>query len=143
MTSRIVVGVDFSPTCRKALERAADWARRLEVPLIALHVLQEPGAAITTAGYSLADPKWIQATEGHARAALKEWLDPYPGALSEVVWGSAPEELLKRCDADSLLVVGQKGRSPWERFLFGATTSKVVAHAPCEVLVIPAAPKQA
>ncbi|HJW34861.1 MAG TPA: universal stress protein [Holophagaceae bacterium] len=142
MTSRVVVGIDFSPTCKKALERAAEWAQRLDVPLFALHVLQEPGAAITTAGYALADPKWIQATEDHARATLKEWLAPHPGTMSEVVWGSAPEELLKRCDADSLLVVGQKGRSPWERFLFGATTSKVVAHAPCEVLVIPAAPKK-
>lgn len=123
------------------MARAAEWARRLDAPLIALHALQEPSAAITTAGYSLAEPAWVQAMEAKTRETLDAWLAPYPGAKGEVVWGAAPEHLLARCDADTLLVVGQKGRSPWERFLFGATTSKVVAQAPCEVLVIPAEPK--
>ncbi|HJV91601.1 MAG TPA: universal stress protein [Holophagaceae bacterium] len=138
MTSRVIVGIDFSPTCRKALARAAVWASQQGAPLLALHVLQEPGAALPTAGYELAEPAWVDAVEAKAREHLAEWVAPYPSAKTEVVWGSAPDRLLERCDTDSLLVVGQKGRSPWERFLFGATTSKVVAKAPCEVLVVPA-----
>jgi nucleotide-binding universal stress UspA family protein len=35
-----------------------------------------------------------------------------------------------------LIVIGNKGRSAINRFLLGSVTSKVVHHAPCNVLLV-------
>ncbi|MDE3246607.1 MAG: universal stress protein, partial [Acidobacteriota bacterium] len=46
MVNRVLVGIDFSPASRQALKRAAEWATRLNVPLVALHVLAHPSQVV-------------------------------------------------------------------------------------------------
>jgi universal stress protein A len=136
MIKRIVVGVDFSEASRGALNQAAAWARKLEKPLVAVHVLQPPAPMLPEAQIALPDPAWLQAMEDHARDHLRQWISDLPETSMLVKWGSPAEELVACADADCLLVVAQVGHSGIERLLFGSTAARVVKHAPCDVLVV-------
>ena len=136
MINRVIVGVDFSEASRSALTQAAAWAQKLEKPLLAAHVLQPPAPMLPEAQIALPDPAWLQAMEDHALEHLTQWVEGIPNAKAEVKWGSPAEELVALADADSLLVVAQVGHSGIERLLFGSTASRVVKHAPCDVLVV-------
>jgi universal stress protein A len=136
MINRVIVGVDFSDASRTALDKAAAWARRLEKPLVAVHVLQPPAPMLPEAQIALPDPAWLEAMEEHAREHLKLWTQDLAEVSVEVKWGSPAEELVALADPDSLLVVAQVGHTGIERLLFGSTAARVVKHAPCDVLVV-------
>ncbi|HJW09396.1 MAG TPA: universal stress protein [Holophagaceae bacterium] len=136
MIKEVLVGVDFSTASRQALDRAAAWSARLEVPLKALHVLQPPAPMLPEAQIALPDQAWLDAMEGHAREQLEGWIKGLPQSSSEVRWGSPSEELVAACSPESLLVVAQVGHTTLERLLFGSTAARVVRHAPCDVLVV-------
>jgi universal stress protein A len=136
MINRVIVGVDFSEASRGALSQAAAWARKLDKPLVAVHVLQPPAPMLPEAQIALPDPAWLQAMEDHARDHLRQWAEPFPGTRIEVKWGSPAEELVSLADKEALLVVAQVGHTGIERLLFGSTAARVVKHAPCDVLVV-------
>ena len=136
MLKRVLVGLDFSAASRQALARALDWAGRMQVPLVAVHVLQPPAPMLPEAQVALPDPGWLKDLEDHAKSQLESWTEGMPNVSSYVVWGSPAEELVKEANAETLLVVAQRGHSMLEHFLFGSTAAKVVKHAPCDVLVV-------
>ncbi len=136
MIQRVLVGVDFSDSSRVALERGAEWAVRLGIPLIAIHVLQPPAPMLPEAQIALPDPAWLRSMEDHAREHLESMIKAIPKAEVSVKWGSPAEELVNEATPDSLLVVAQVGHSGLERLLFGSTAARVVKHAPCDVLVV-------
>lgn len=136
MINRVLVGVDFSEASKIALKRAVGWADRMEVPMVALHVMQPPAPMLPEAQIALPDPAWLNSLEVHAREQLDALLTGIPGATGFVRWGSPAEELVREADPDTLLVVAQVGHSTLERILFGSTAARVVRHAPCDVLVV-------
>ncbi|BDU69468.1 universal stress protein [Geothrix oryzae] len=136
MITRVLVGIDFSEASKQALERAGNWATRMGVPLVAMHVLQPPAPMLPEAQIALPDPAWLHSMEDHAREQLEGWLRPYPGATAVVKWGGPAEELISEADHRTLLVVAQVGHSTLERLLFGSTAARVVRLAPCDVLVV-------
>ena len=136
MISHVLVGVDFSDASKVALNQAVLWAAKLNVPLVAMHVLQAPAPMLPEAQIALPDPSWLRAMEQHAREQLQEWLKEFPNASVLVKWGSPAEELVGAADHDTLLVVSQVGHTALERLLFGSTAARVVRHAPCDVLVV-------
>ena len=136
MVKRVIVGVDFSDASRGALSTASAWAQKLGSPLVAVHVLQHPAPMLPEAQIALPDPAWLQAMEDHALDHLQQWVAELPNATVVVKWGSPAEELVALAHKDSLLVVAQVGHTGIERLLFGSTASRVVKHAPCDVLVV-------
>jgi universal stress protein A len=136
MANRVIVGIDFSDASRGAMTKAAFWAQKLDLPLLAVHVLQPPAPMLPEAQIALPDPAWLQAMENHAQEHLGQWVEGIPNATAEVKWGSPAEELVALADKEGLLVVAQVGHSGIERLLFGSTAARVVKHAPCDVLVV-------
>jgi nucleotide-binding universal stress UspA family protein len=136
MINRVIVGVDFSEASRAALAKVRAWARKLEVPLVAVHVLQPPAPMLPEAQIALPDPAWLQSMEDHARDHLQQWVAALPGTTVDVKWGSPAEELVALADPCALLVVAQVGHSRIEQLLFGSTAARVVKHATCDVLVV-------
>jgi len=128
MRKRILVGVDFSPASKKALEEAQKWAKVLGAPVTAMHILHPPALRY--------DKKWEEASETHAREQLLQWTQGYPGVEGKVVWGDPAVVLVGEADPDTLILVGSVGHSTFEHLLFGSTAAKVVRHAPGDVLVI-------
>ncbi len=136
MITRVLVGIDFSNASKVALERAKGWADRLEVPLVAVHVMQPPAPMLPEAQIALPDPAWLQSLEQHAKEQLDLLIKEVPGGSSVVRWGNPAEELVRQADPQTLLVIAQVGHSTLERILFGSTAARVVRHAPCDVLVV-------
>lgn len=136
MVKKILVGIDFSPSSRSALARAAEWARDLEVPLHAVHVVELPSVASRSMYVSMGDPAWFHEAKPKAGLLMDTWLEPYPEAKGEVLSGPPAETLMAAADKDTLLVIGQVGHSAIEHLLFGSTAAKVIRHAPCDVLVV-------
>ena len=136
MVARVLVGIDFSEASRAALERGREWAGRLGVPLVAMHVMQPPAPMLPEAQIALPDPAWLESLQQHAQEQLAVLLQGVANASTIVRWGSPAEELVRAAGANSLLVIAQVGHSTLERLLFGSTAARVVRHAACDVLVV-------
>jgi universal stress protein A len=140
MLNRVLVGIDFSAASRRALERAAEWAARLNIPLAAMHVVPNPSQAIFQPYTPMADPSWFQKFEPNAQELLDQWLAPYPGSTSLIRTGSPAKLLVEASNADTLLVVGNVGHGALDALLFGSTADRVIRNAPGDVLVVRAEP---
>jgi nucleotide-binding universal stress UspA family protein len=60
-------------------------------------------------------------------------------AKAEVEQGISPADIIVRYATDKgidLIVMGSRSKKAIDRFLVGSVTAKVVAHAPCSVLVL-------
>lgn len=136
MFNRVLVGIDFSPASRRALARGAILAQELNLPLVAMHVVENAKPPFYAAYAPLGDPGWFREVEPMAHKKLTEWLAPYPSARGMVASGSPGESLMAEADPDTLLVVGQVGHNALEHLLFGSTANRVVHHATCDVLVV-------
>ncbi|MBL0212110.1 MAG: universal stress protein [Holophagaceae bacterium] len=136
MINRVLVGIDFSEASRRALERAAQWAARLKVPLIAMHVMPQPAQAVFQPYAPMADPGWFQKLEPDAKNLLDEWLAAYPGSTSLIRAGNTARMLVAEADADTLLVIGNVGHGALDALLFGSTADRVIRNAQGDVLVV-------
>jgi nucleotide-binding universal stress UspA family protein len=136
MVKRVLVGIDFSEASRQVLEQASQWARRLGVPLTALHVVAAPDPILFSAYASMSDPSWFHSIEPNAQKVMDQWLAPYPDCRGLIHTGNPAKCLVDRSDADTLLVVGHKGHGALDAFHLGSTADRVIRRAAGDVLVV-------
>ena len=136
MVSRVLVGIDFSPASRQALEQASAWAKKLQVPLVAMHVVDHPDQPLFRLYAPMGDPTWFHSAEPLASEHMNGWLAAYPGTSSIIRTGSPAKRLVEESNPETLLVVGNVGHGALDSLLFGSTAEKVVRHAAGDVLVI-------
>jgi nucleotide-binding universal stress UspA family protein len=131
----ILVGYDGSPSARRALERAAELA-----------VDGDPVAVVSAVPLLPTSPHGPVPNMEPDRLAREEALREAEALLAERQvpsrlvegFGDAADVILEeaeRNDAD-LVVIGSRGVRGAERLFLGSVSSKVVAHAPCDVLVV-------
>jgi len=138
---KILCAVDFSEPSKRALEAAADLAKRYDATLTLLHVFQVPG-------YVLPDGMLLSAAMAadHFQAINKLLADDQRAAekagaprvetlsLEGVAWR---EIVLRALEHHyGLIVVGTHGRTGIRHVLLGSVAERVVRHAPCPVLVV-------
>jgi nucleotide-binding universal stress UspA family protein len=140
---RIVVGVDNSDGAWRALTWAIDEAKVRHARLEVVHVWHYP--YVPSAPYSPVPPIPNETLESDARAVLDRILasvdtsgldEPIERVL--VCDGDAAGLLAAAKDAD-LLVVGSRGRGGFAGLLLGSVSQAVSHHAPCPVVIVPAA----
>lgn len=136
MISRVLVGIDFSLASREALAQAAQWAGRLHVPLIAVHVVEHPNQVLFQVYAPMADPSWFHKSEPNAKELLEQWLSPFPGSTCLIRSGNAAKLLVAEADADTLTVIGNVGHGALDALLFGSTADRVIRTAKGDVLVV-------
>jgi nucleotide-binding universal stress UspA family protein len=140
MISTVAVGTDGSVTAGKAVETAADLARRYDARLVLISAFHgsRGGGPANLSGSSL-EIQW--ATSPVAR--LTEQLEREQAALrasgidcSTLIEEGDPADVLvslaERCGAD-VLVIGNKGM---ERRVLGSVPNSVTHRAGCSVLVV-------
>lgn len=126
---RIIVGIDHSPASRAAMRWAADEASRRDAVLVPVLVHEPPGSD-PRAG----DPQ----LESVERRRLS---DAVPAGATarvepEVLTGHASTALRQLADPQDVIVVGSRGRGSAVGMLLGSTSTKVVAHARCPVVIV-------
>ncbi|HET6513745.1 MAG TPA: universal stress protein [Thermodesulfovibrionales bacterium] len=137
---KVLLATDGSAFSEGAIREAISFAKKCSSKLYAMSVMETNPEYETTsvnvfekeeseALARLASIKARAAEEGLAcETILHEGVEPYQAIVDE-----AAE---KRVD---MIVIGRRGRSGLLKVLMGEVASKVIAHAPCKVLVVPRA----
>lgn len=130
----IAVAYDGTPEARAALARARGLAEQSRAALRILTVVAPPVALPGAVGYTPVNPpepdKVIEEGVAAAGSAV-----PVDGRRLD---GPPAEALAEACeDGVDLLVAGSRGYGPVARLLLGSVSSRLVAIAPCPVLVVP------
>ncbi|WP_131739146.1 universal stress protein [Actinomadura roseirufa] len=136
----VVAGVDGSAGGDAALGFAFEEAALRGLPLRAVYGCWEPGAVDEAELALFSDRERLERT----RAAMLErvigpWSGKYPEVKVETVLRlERPREvLLEEAEAAGLLVVGDRGARGIDPLLLGATSSAMLHHAPCTVVIVP------
>jgi nucleotide-binding universal stress UspA family protein len=135
--TRIVIAIDFTPSCRNALRQAVRLASKWEAVLTAIHVMDEflvheLKRALSTDQATI-HAKWLD----HLARFVEETEAGSGQVKMEVRMGSADAELMEAClagEAD-LLIMGARG-SREEPNRVGAIASKCLRKAPLDVLLV-------
>jgi nucleotide-binding universal stress UspA family protein len=136
---RIVgVGFDGSAESRDALHLAHRVARRADAEVRACIVVPPAVPMWPGAGR---DPEW-PGYDAAARRASERTLDSALAEIAhegvgEVIAGQPARELIRRSADLDLLVVGSRSYGPLRRLLLGSTSSRLVRHSSCPVLILP------
>ncbi|HSJ43103.1 MAG TPA: universal stress protein [Euzebyales bacterium] len=141
VTTSVVVGIDGSPSSRRALEWGAEEARLRDVPVEA--VLVRPAVDPVTSDASASELASLdeQADEGARRRLLTIIRDTLgvrgTDVLPRVLAGQAAHVLVTvAARSSSLVVVGSRGREGFAGLLLGSVSMQCLTHARGPVVVI-------
>ena|SRR5215207_10588339 len=130
---KVLVAYDGSSESKRALEAAAELGAGSELTVISVVPVTYSGR-----GGGI-DP--TSNVDDH-RAALQEaraWLaERGREAQTAEIIGHPADAIVDAAEQGGfeLIVIGSRGLNAVERFVMGSTSSRVVAHAPCSVLVV-------
>jgi nucleotide-binding universal stress UspA family protein len=146
--TRVVVGVDFSPTSLVALERAVRIATQDGAAVDVVHVYRSPWRELAILGEPTAiapTPAQEREYEAGLASRLKEFATPLEHELgylkaryivhADEGHRSGLAAYAETSKAD-LLVLGTRGRTNLRDMLLGSTAEKTLRHAKCSVLAV-------
>jgi nucleotide-binding universal stress UspA family protein len=145
--ANVLCPTDFSGPADNALERAVTIAEWFHAKLTVMHAIPyapEPHRASVDGGEARAARPLVQ-SRTEVEHDLKKAIARNTDRLSRVEWEIAEGEPWRaiECRAASLpadlVVMGNQGRSGWDRLLIGSTTEKVTRHLRCPILAVGAA----
>ncbi len=140
----ILVPTDFSEPSANALRVAVQLAQKLRTSIEVFHVDIDPTVVLPPPGDVLAVPMVFERIQAQAEARLQSAADEVRRA--GVACTTASElgrthttiiEQARRVGA-GLIVMGSHARHGLGHALLGSVAEKVIRHAPCAVLVVPA-----
>jgi nucleotide-binding universal stress UspA family protein len=141
--SRIVVGIDDTPTARAALRWAAQQARIIGAIVRAVHVIDWPigieaygSVELDEAGH-LPEEK-VSATYRRGIRRVFEEASPEPGWQLQCAEGeTGPVLIAEAADAD-LLVIGTRTTPPdWTGDIAGPVAHHCLSRTTCPVVTVP------
>ena len=143
---RILVPIDFSEHSKKTVSYATRFASRYNATVQLLHVFEIPDYAATPYGRREQTCNQIKSQVDAAEQDARQNLTAFENQLLNV--GVKVEAYLRvgypfdeivqmanRFDVD-LIIIGSHGYTGITRLLVGSTAERVVARAPCPVLVV-------
>ncbi|MFD0918161.1 universal stress protein [Saccharopolyspora rosea] len=137
----VVVGVDSSASAARALEFAAEEARRRQA---VLHVVRAwsirtaPRPADVPASVVPSMEQFQEAVRADTERIVAEHV-PDRVTLDlriHIVHSPSPQALLSASRGADLLVVGHRGRGGFAGLMLGSVAEQCVRHAACPVLVV-------
>jgi nucleotide-binding universal stress UspA family protein len=147
--SRILVPVEYSEHCRRALEVAGVWAKTLGAELEVIHVWDHPPLVPNdvVVEHSGGERRSLfELMAANAKAEMSEFLAaaslPEGVSVTHHLESGEPASAIiaavARRKAD-LVVLSTHGRRGLRHFLMGSVAEKVVRLSPVPVLTVPAA----
>ena len=135
----LLVAIDFSPSSRRALDRALSWGNG---EVTALHVV-DTGFAARVEAEGLGSNATVVAKLRSRAEEEFNWLVQEKGAeaLSPMIVEGVPfVEIVKIAndlEVDMIVMGTHRATSSLEEFLFGSTAEKVLRTSRCPVLCVP------
>jgi nucleotide-binding universal stress UspA family protein len=150
---KLVIGVDFSDSTDKIVEKTEELARQLSAKVWVIHVTRPLPTDVYVAGHDgstvdyVADPqelrdslakrfhkehRQVQAIAGRLREAGEQ-------ATALLLEGQTADTILReaaRLDAD-MIIVGSHGHGAMYQLLMGSVSEEILRHAECPVLIVP------
>lgn len=139
---KIILAIDDSPHSQAALQwvQKAHWPAGSNLLVLSAvewmaYAMAEPGGA-DLYGRLLADQ--VKAREEVIAGAERDLKKTELQVTCRVLQGDARLAILEAADQEhaDLIVVGSHGRTGLPKLIMGSVASYVVAHAPCNVLVV-------
>jgi acetoin utilization deacetylase AcuC-like enzyme/nucleotide-binding universal stress UspA family protein len=134
----ILCTLDLSPEAAIVAAWAAEFARRLNLPLLAFHAIHTPSDAVyPSAEFERGgDLERRQAECSAAIAAVMHTID-IPWRM-EIVYGEPAEMVQQYCRTHdvALVVTGSMRLTAFKRFFLGTVVERLVRMLPCPLLVI-------
>ncbi len=135
---RLMVGCDFSSACRSAVEWAGSWARAVDGSVTLVHAV-EPMVYPEFYAVDIFPTDLMDRIDERSREAMEELAHRYLRGVVytvDVLNGSPGKALVEAADPQrfDLLIVGNRGLSPFEEVLLGSVATKVVRTARLPVL---------
>lgn len=140
--ARVVAGVDGSETARRALAWALEEGRARQAEVEVVNAWHPPYVGAYPYDPAALD---LGVFEQGARDLVAEMLDGQDvTGLSAapkvtVVSDTAAQAVITAAEGADLIVVGSRGRGGFKGLLLGSVSQQVAHHAPCPVIVVPAA----
>ncbi|AHD07356.1 universal stress protein [Paenibacillus larvae] len=138
----VLVAYDGSNLSKKALKKAAEYAKRdPDIALEVIHVLYLPSSIMGSA-FVVAPPTYEEEIEQETKQMLqeiREELKELPNPVKvELLKGNPAEQILKHTEAGNydLIVMGSRGLGPIREFILGSVSHNVVQRAKIPVLIV-------
>ncbi|MCB9641373.1 MAG: universal stress protein [Myxococcales bacterium] len=136
----IVIGYDFSESCRVALHEAVRLAQRHKAKLTLFHAIDDLLIQYNHL-MTLSPPELEAAIRESAQKDIDDHIKILGGSVIYEVHissGKPYQSLLEFCQTQSvsLLVIGKTGASAIERVLLGSTAERLLRYADVPVLVV-------
>lgn len=136
---KLLVATDGSKSALEAINEALSLATICSSKLYVLSVIEvnQEYAALAPALVEKAENK----TRKHLEAIKKQSLKSGIQCETIVHEGEEPYKFIvdeARKKKVDMIIIGSHGRTGLKRLMMGSVTSRVIGHAPCKVLVVPA-----
>ncbi len=143
INSKIILApVDFSECSFKNLQNAVDLAKTFKAKLIILHVLPDKEQYTKLCNVSSDVDSMDKMAEENARKKMEEFENNIPEIKYverefKIRKGIAYSEILKEIKESSVstLVIGAKGLSDLDDFIYGSVTEKVIKKSPITTVI--------
>ena len=143
INSKIILApVDFSECSFKNLQNAVDLAKTFKAKLIILHVLPDKEQYTKLCNVSSDVDDMDKIAEENARKKMEEFENNIPEIKYterefKIRKGIAYSEILKEIKESSVstLVIGAKGLSNLDDFIYGSVTEKVIKKSPVTTVI--------
>lgn len=141
MVNRILVPTDGSKYSQKALSIALEYAKAFQADIELLHVVSQP----PTHMYDFTIKEYYPLTEEQVAeigarvfdSTLKGFDAGDTKINKKVVTGYPAVEILYEIKRDiDLVIIGSRGHRPLAGALIGSVAQRVMAEAPCPVMVV-------
>jgi nucleotide-binding universal stress UspA family protein len=137
---RILLATDFSEASRLGVVEGARLARALGVGAVLVHAVEDRLPPLID---ERTRSQVLEQHRGRADEVARQWAEELcPGLDVEVNVGQGdPANVIRgvaELDSVQMIVVTSRGHSAIGGMLLGSTADRLVRHAPCPVLVVPA-----
>lgn len=139
MFEKILLAVDGSEHALHATKKAAELARALKPKELRVVVVYDPiPMYLGEPNMQIAITSRKGEAEGILEKALQEIGDVPCEIHSAIIEGEAAEAIIDVANTrkSDLIVMGSRGLGRLAGLVLGSTSQKVVAHAPCPVLIV-------
>lgn len=138
--SKIVVGLDLSPSSRAALQWAADYARITGNQLQAVHSMPVPASMASVGVLGVPAPEPVDSVDEDYRREIEDVfaaVDPQPEWRLEFFIDDPGPALIAASQGAAAIVVGTREHRGIGRLVYGSVSRYCLSHSKVPVVAVP------